>query len=150
MAFDNHHIDLEKLSPGDPLVQITYGGWGGDNISIRVLKVVKVLKTQLVLQYENIDRELRVIIRDGRLTNDEHGRSRGWSRESVNLHLPNDPAIDAARERMRRVRARSQVRKQAEIVQRDPSRYEDVLKLQQVLGEWIDILKAERKEEDDA
>lgn len=148
--FDNRHIDLEKLNTGDSLVQITYGGFHGDVISIRTLRVVKVLKTQLVLKNETTDSETRIIIRDGYLTKDEYGTSkRGWGRNSVNLYLPGDPAIAKARERIRRGNVRINVRKLAETIYRDPSKFEQALELQEALSEWIDVLKAERAEETD-
>lgn len=149
MGLDNRHIDLEKLSPGDTLVQITYGGWGGDQISIRKLSVVKVLKTQLVLKHESTDREMRVIIRYGHLTNEEYGQSSSrWHRSSVNLHLPGDPAIQKARERIARGDVRNKVRKLSETLYRNPDRFEEAQELQEALGKWIDILKAELAEEE--
>ena len=142
-------IDLAKLNPGDPLVQITYGGFSGDHIQIRKLSVVKVLKTQLVLKREDTDRELRVIIRNGRLTKDEYGNSSSvWNRYSVNLYLPSDPAIQKARERIARGDVRNKVRKLSEIIYRNPDKFEQALELQEALSEWIGILKAERTEEE--
>lgn len=139
-------IDLAKLNPGDPLVQITYGGFSGDHIQIRKLSVVKVLKTQLVLKHEATDRELRVIIRNGRLTKDEYGNSGSvWNRYSVNLYLPSDPAIQKAQERIAHGNVRNKVRKLSEIIYRSPYRFEQALELHEALSEWIGILKAEKE-----
>ena len=56
-----------------------------------------------MLKHEATDRELRVIIRNGRLTKDEYGNSSSvWNRYSVNLYLPSDPAIQKAQERIAR------------------------------------------------
>ena len=146
---DNEHIDLAKLNPGDPLVQITYGGFSGDHIQIRKLSVVKVLKTQLVLKHEATDRELRVIIRNGRLTKDEYGNSSSvWNRYSVNLYLPSDPAIQKAQERIAHGNVRNKVRKLAETLYRNPDKFEEAQELHEVLGKWINILKVERAEEE--
>ena len=146
---DNERIDLAKLNPGDPLVQITYGGFSGDLIQIRKLSVVKVLKTQLVLKHEATDRELRVIIRNGRLTKDEYGNSSSvWNRYSVNLYLPSDPAIQEARDRIARGNVRTKVRNLSETLYRNPDKFEEAQELQEALGKWIDILKAELAEEE--
>lgn len=143
---DNEHIDLAKLNPGDPLVQITYGGFSGDHIQIRTLSVVKVLKTQLVLKHEATNRELRVIIRAGRLTKDEYGNSSSvWNRYSVNLYLPSDPAIQEARERIAHGNVRTKVRNLSETLYRNPDKFEEALELQEALSEWIGILKAEKE-----
>lgn len=139
-------IDLAKLNPGDPLVQITYSGFSGDHIQIRKLSVVKVLKTQLVLKHEATNRELRVIIRGGRLTKDEYGNSSSvWNHYSVNLYLPSDPAIQEAREQIARGDVRNKVRKLSETIYRNPDKFEEAQELQEALGKWIDILKAEKE-----
>ena len=144
-------IDLAKLNPGDPLVQITYGGFSGDLIQIRKLSVVKVLKTQLVLKHEATDRELRVIIRNGRLNKDEYGNSGSvWNRYSVNLYLPSDPAIQKAQERIAHGNVRNKVRKLSEIIYRNPDKFEAAQELQEALSEWIGILKTEREENEAA
>ena len=110
---------------------------------------MKVLKTQLVLKYEDTDRELRVIIRNGRLTKDEYGNSSSvWNRYSVNLYLPSDPAIQKAQERIAHGNVRNKVRKLSEIIYRNPDKFEQALELHEALGKWIDILKAELAEEE--